>query len=121
MINLGQSTGGGILPPTLDFTLSTVRINTYNEASPACVSLLQALPLLSPEQQDTLGFGSDLQQLYAAVTAHRKARKRQLSEEHIVEQDKSSTQEPELPPSLGGARFFLEFGPEQLAAKSCSS
>lgn len=64
--------------------LSRERLQTeaYVEETYRDDFMAKTLPLLCSEQQDALGFDSDLQQLYAAVVvAHGNARKRKLSED----------------------------------------
>ena len=62
----------------------------------------QTLPQLCSEQQDSLGFSSDLQQLYTSVVAHGNARKRKLSEvDEAKEEEEEEELDSDLTPSLG--------------------
>lgn len=83
-------------------TLSRERLQTdaFEEQTYREDFMAKTLPLVCSEQQQqgALGFGDDLQHLYASVVAHRgtHAQKRKLSEERSAEEE-----EPDLRPSLG--------------------
>ncbi|XP_035005694.1 non-homologous end-joining factor 1 [Hippoglossus stenolepis] len=86
-------------------TLSRERLQTdvFEEQTYRENFISKALPLVCSEQQETLGFDDDLQQLYASIVAHgnARARKRKLSEERSVQEDRPPTEERDLTPSLG--------------------
>ncbi|XP_053273508.1 non-homologous end-joining factor 1 [Pleuronectes platessa] len=86
-------------------TLSRERLQTdvFEEQTNRENFISKALPLVCSEQQETLGFGDDLQQLYASIVAHENTRalKRKLSEERSVQEDRPATEEHDLTPSLG--------------------
>ncbi|XP_062236266.1 non-homologous end-joining factor 1 [Platichthys flesus] len=86
-------------------TLSRERLQTdvFEEQTNRENFISKALPLVCSEQQETLGFDDDLQQLYASIVAHENTRalKRKLSEERSVQEDPPATEEQDLTPSLG--------------------
>ncbi|XP_060922975.1 non-homologous end-joining factor 1 [Limanda limanda] len=86
-------------------TLSRERLQTdvFEEQTNRENFVSKALPLVCSEQQETLGFDDDLQQLYASIVAHGNTRalKRKLSEERSVQEDRPvATEEHDLTPSL---------------------
>lgn len=93
-------------------TLSRERLQTdaFNEQIYKEDFMSKALPQVCSEQRDSLGFSSDLQQLYRAIVAHGNTRKRKLSEEGSVEQEQLATEEPDLTPSLGDGSIGGESG-----------
>ncbi|XP_040888298.1 non-homologous end-joining factor 1 [Toxotes jaculatrix] len=86
-------------------TLSRERLQTdvFEEQTYREDFMAKALPLVCSEQQETLGFDTDLQHLYASIAAHGNthAQKRKLSQEGPVEESQPATEDPDLTPSLG--------------------
>ncbi|XP_072234804.1 non-homologous end-joining factor 1 [Leuresthes tenuis] len=69
-------------------TLSRERLQTdaFEEQTYRESFMAKTLPLLWSESSDALGFGAELQQLYATAVSHRNTRKRKVSEEWRVEE-----------------------------------
>nr|XP_029499525.1 non-homologous end-joining factor 1-like [Oncorhynchus nerka] len=60
------------------------------------LSLSLSLPQTVPQvcvRQGSLGFDSELQELYSAVTSYGNARKRKISERHAPKEDESTTED----------------------------
>uniref|UniRef100_A0A3Q3T0L0 Non-homologous end-joining factor 1 n=1 Tax=Mastacembelus armatus TaxID=205130 RepID=A0A3Q3T0L0_9TELE len=91
-------------------TLSRERLHTdvFEEQTYREDFMAKALPLLCSEQPDDLGFDANLQHLYAAVIAHRSARKRKLSEERFVAEAQTGAVEPDRSSSSGAASVGSE-------------
>lgn len=86
-------------------TLSRERLQTdvFDEQTYRENFMTKTLPLVCSGQQDTLDFGDDLQSMYASIVAHgnANARKRKLSEESAIQEDRPETEGHQLTPSLG--------------------
>ncbi|XP_035984442.1 non-homologous end-joining factor 1 isoform X1 [Fundulus heteroclitus] len=87
-------------------TLSRERLQTdvFDRQPHTEAFIHKTLPLLWSEPSDAHGFNADLQQLYAAVVAHRSAQKRKRPEETGAEQNQPSPEPPAQasPPDVGG-------------------